>query len=605
MRYLSPSLSFSLVVFCLFYVVLAQAPKVVTSPFVMIPGRPYSAHASGVQAANKNGTSVVVRPSSRTQTIYLRPRGSRTKGCNLPASKTLPGLSSSVGIKPALQSLGYLLAATLSSLVFLFSSLDGLWRVLVHTADQWECLRSDITKTASELAFCVAVFVLSTLWACFLVSRDGLLLATRHTSLFLQQTSLFLQESHLNVKLWFERRRIRQWEREVAQCIRRKLPKKPTPNPRQQVVRHRGIPLFRWTPVEFHRLPEEEAEKAEPTRHMYDPVYFNMVKKLGEGAFGVIYLVQHRISGKLMAMKTLLRRNNKREDVDLEIRAMIRTQGLPWFPELRSTFIDEDQFYILMPYYCRGDLYVYMESLGGCLHRELAKFYLAELFLAIQSLHKMGIVHRDLKPNNLLFGEDRHLVVADFGVAAVFTPEENEEAFLEDEFPLWVESRERDGDDFPFLTPSIDNPHIMMGLYGTSLYAAPEVVEGGDYSYGVDYYSMAVLYHEMVTGYVPTRYGPTRPGTEGDVIILDLDRKDVHLQCMSSTDMHFMEKMLDRDPFARPNVRQMRAHPVFAGIDWEKLSRREVPIPSPVTLRKRVASSLALYPVPTDEYGQF
>jgi serine/threonine protein kinase len=84
----------------------------------------------------------------------------------------------------------------------------------------------------------------------------------------------------------------------------------------------------------------------------------------------------------------------------------------------------------------------------------------------------------------------------------VFPQEEEEDPFMEEEYPLWVEKRYTGGDHFPLLTPSVDNPHTITGVAGTLFYAAPEVVEGRPYSYGVDFYSMAMLYHEMVTGYV-------------------------------------------------------------------------------------------------------
>ncbi|KAF9048812.1 kinase-like domain-containing protein, partial [Panaeolus papilionaceus] len=89
---------------------------------------------------------------------------------------------------------------------------------------------------------------------------------------------------------------------------------------------------------------------------------------------------------------------------------------------------------------------------------------------AIHFLHTLRIVHRDIKPDNLLLGIDGHLVIADLGIAHIF--------------------RET----------STDNPHVITGEQGTPIYAAPEVFAGGKYSYGVDYYSMGIVYHHMLTG---------------------------------------------------------------------------------------------------------
>uniref|UniRef100_A0A8H8CF56 non-specific serine/threonine protein kinase n=1 Tax=Psilocybe cubensis TaxID=181762 RepID=A0A8H8CF56_PSICU len=356
--------------------------------------------------------------------------------------------------------------------------------------------------------------------------------------------------------------REREWER--VHCILRKK------DARRLHVRPSGqksaTPLFREQAsktIKHLYLPEE---RDDPLRHMRDPRHFSHLQKIGAGAFGSICLVENRITGKKMAMKSLRRKDNTSEEINLEIRALLRAQESGWFPKLLSTFMDPVNFYILMPFYPLGDLYTVMTSSGGCLSRELCRFYLAELILALQCLHKIGIIHRDIKPDNILFEETGHLVVADLGVAHVFIEDEEDATFMADEYPLWEEMKFINDDGFPLLTPSIDNPHTIKGVAGTPFYAAPEVLEGRQYSYGVDYYSLAIVYHEMVTGYVPIQCGPCLPGQSEPTITLDLGRKDVHFQPLSVSDYDFLSQMLDEDCYARPSVKQMKNHPVLAGM---------------------------------------
>ncbi|KDR78619.1 hypothetical protein GALMADRAFT_137654 [Galerina marginata CBS 339.88] len=517
--------------------------------------------------------------------ISLTPRGTRTSApLNkngehvFVVDKTFGHIPLRIEHSIALQFYGFPVVLTALFLVYFFSSPQGIARTIESFCDGWWGLLSDI----EYLAFCICKWLLWTSWT-------RLTQIDRSLEALLAFSFELIDETVSRVKIYIKEWEIRQWERESLECIGRKRPQR-----RTAVLRafgqHSVNPLFqreRHGSLTYLFLPEEEIC---PVRHMYDPRYFNKVKTIGAGAFGYIYQVEHRITGKMMAMKVLLRKDNSSDDIDLEVRAMVRVQGEPWYPRLLSTFMDMENFYILMPFYARGDLCTFMTSCGGCLHRDLARFYLAELLLAIQCIHKMGIVHRDLKPENILFEGDGHLIVADFGVAYIF-PSEEDDAFFDDEYPLWDEKKALGGDEFPLLQPSVDNPHMVRGVAGTPYYAAPEVIEGRAYSYGVDYYSLAMLYHEMVTGFIPLQCGPFQPGTTEPKLLLDFGRKDVHCQPMSLTDMRFMEKMLDKDLYSRPTVKQMKAHPVFAGIDWMKFSRREVPVPPSLAIRKRVPIS--------------
>lgn len=159
---------------------------------------------------------------------------------------------------------------------------------------------------------------------------------------------------HLDAAVFYlnrfmEQRRASQWNKRRLDSVNRKSGGTLTPRKRREYGRHKRTPLLKdrdREPIEFDYvfLPEERRE----LRHMYDPLYFNRVKRIGAGSYGLIYQVEHRITGKMMALKTLSNRMNSGDDVNLEIRALLRLHFEIWCPKVLSTFKDTGGFHILM-----------------------------------------------------------------------------------------------------------------------------------------------------------------------------------------------------------------------------------------------------------------
>ncbi|GIM03537.1 hypothetical protein Vretimale_8292 [Volvox reticuliferus] len=149
---------------------------------------------------------------------------------------------------------------------------------------------------------------------------------------------------------------------------------------------------------------------------------FEWVRVIGAGTFGRVSLSRHIESNKLVAIKTLSKaaviRENQVQHV-LDERAMLAyVSGYPFIINLLTTFQDRDNLYLVMDYVPGGEFFTHMRD-HGRLREEHARFYIAQIVLALEYLHNKGIAYRDLKPENLLIGADGYVRLTDLGFAKV------------------------------------------------------------------------------------------------------------------------------------------------------------------------------------------
>ncbi|XP_065536496.1 ribosomal protein S6 kinase alpha-2 isoform X1 [Lathamus discolor] len=280
-----------------------------------------------------------------------------------------------------------------------------------------------------------------------------------------------------------------------------------------------------------------------------DPSQFELLKVLGQGSYGKVFLVRKikgSDAGQLYAMKVLKKatlkvRDRVRSKMERDILAEVNH---PFIVKLHYAFQTEGKLYLILDFLRGGDLFTRL-SKEVMFTEEDVKFYLAELALALDHLHGLGIIYRDLKPENILLDEEGHIKITDFGL-----------------------SKE-----------AIDHDKRAYSFCGTIEYMAPEVVNRRGHTQSADWWSFGVLMFEMLTGSLPFQ-GKDRKET----MALILKAKLGMPQFLSVEAQSLLRALFKRNPSNRlgagfDGVEEIKRHPFFVTIDWNKLYRKEIKPP--------------------------
>ncbi|OLN88564.1 Serine/threonine-protein kinase SCH9 [Colletotrichum chlorophyti] len=294
-----------------------------------------------------------------------------------------------------------------------------------------------------------------------------------------------------------------------------------------------------------------EAVYQRTERKHFGPEDFQILRLIGKGTFGQVYQVRKKDTERIYAMKVLSKKVivQKKEVAHTvgERNILVRTamSDSPFIVGLKFSFQTPSDLYLVTDYMSGGELFWHLQKEGRFDERR-AKFYIAELILAIQHLHNNDIVYRDLKPENILLDANGHIALCDFGLSkANLTKNDTTNTFC-----------------------------------GTTEYLAPEVLlDESGYTKMVDFWSLGVLVFEMCCGWSPFYAEDTQQMYKN----IAFGKVRFPRDTLSQEGRNFVKGLLNRNPKHRlgatDDAEELKRHPFFGDIDWDLLAKKLITPP--------------------------
>lgn len=315
---------------------------------------------------------------------------------------------------------------------------------------------------------------------------------------------------------------------------------------------------------------------------------FEMITQVGQGGYGQVFLARKKDTREMCALKILNKKLLMKLDETRHVlteRDILTNTRSEWLVKLLYAFQDSQKVYLAMEFVPGGDFRTLLNNTGYLVPPH-ARFYIAEMFAAVNSLHDLGFTHRDLKPENFLIDSKGHIKLTDFGLAAGTVSNDRIESMrlklanLQDLDNYEVPSKlmyERQ----KLFKQSQGHHNLANSIVGSPDYMALEVLEGKSYDFTIDYWSLGCMLFEALCGYPPFS------GSKQDETYYNLKNWKTALRRPQTRDGRFVFSdrtwMLVTKLIASPssrlrNFKQVTAQPYFSDIgNWDTLRSRTPP----------------------------
>ncbi|KAL8757481.1 MAG: hypothetical protein Q9184_004197 [Pyrenodesmia sp. 2 TL-2023] len=365
------------------------------------------------------------------------------------------------------------------------------------------------------------------------------------------------------------------------------------------------------------RMMKQEAQYIRFLRTKESPANFSTVKIIGKGAFGEVKLVQRKTDSKIYALKSLVKTEMFKKDQLAHVRAerdILAESDSPWVVKLHTTFQDPTYLYMLMEFLPGGDLMTMLIKYE-IFSEDITRFYMAEIVLAIEAVHKLGYVHRDIKPDNILLDRLGHIKLTDFGLSTGFHPQHENSYYqqlLKGSSSKPKDNRHSVNIDQINLTVSNRNQintwrksrRIMAySTVGTPDYIAPEIFTGEGYAFSCDWWSVGAIMFECLIGWPPfcaedphDTYRKIVNWRESLYFPDDVPLGDTARHLICSLLCSASHRLGTASGSA--GASEIKGHDFFRGVAWDGLRKIRAPF------EPRLNSNVDVSYFPTDEIDQ-
>ena len=264
---------------------------------------------------------------------------------------------------------------------------------------------------------------------------------------------------------------------------------------------------------------------------------FEKLKVLGKGSFGEVLLVKLKANNKYYAMKILTKKQVKLRHQEVHTKAerdlMVRI-NCPFIVNIKFAFQDQAKLYIITEFMQGGEMFFHLHK-EKRFSNDKTRFYVVEMILAIEFLHKNKMLYRDLKPENIMVDSNGHIKLTDFGLSKM-VKKTKEKAFT---------------------------------ICGTPQYLAPEILSDEGYDNSVDWWSLGCVMYEMLVGKAPFRI------PKGSYLSADLYKKKITIpEYVTEEAKDFISQLLVPNPkkrlgYGEDGAQKIKNHRYFEGINWD------------------------------------